>query len=78
MRAVAGLGVLIILVIIAGVLARHLLLRKHPIKPVVKPLATKIPRFEIYPEKDVPPHKPKPKPVPAIPKRVSLNSDYYR
>ena len=70
MRAVAGLGVLIILVIIAGVLASHLLLRKHPIKPVVKPRATKIPRFEIYPEKDVPPHKPIPKPVPAIPKEL--------
>ena len=70
MRAVAGLGVLIILVIIAGVLARHLLLQKHPIKPVVKPRATKIPRFEIYPEKDVPPHKPIPKPVPAIPKEL--------
>jgi len=70
MRAVAGLGLLIILVIIAGVLARHLLLRKHPIKPVVKPCATKIPRFEIYPEKEVPPHKPIPKPVPAIPKKL--------
>jgi hypothetical protein len=70
MRAVAGLGVLIILVIIAGVLARHLLLRKHPIKPVVKPRATKIPRFEIYPEKEVPPHKPIPKPVPGIPKEL--------
>ncbi|MBW2246145.1 MAG: divergent polysaccharide deacetylase family protein [Deltaproteobacteria bacterium] len=70
MRAVAGLGALIILVIIAGVLARHLLLQKHPIKPVVKPRATKIPRFEIYPEKDVPPHKPIPKPVPAIPKEL--------
>jgi len=70
MKAVAGLGALIILVIIAGVLARHLLLQKHPIKPVVKPRATKIPRFEIYPEKDVPPHKPIPKPVPAIPKEL--------
>ncbi len=70
MRAVAGLGVLIILIIIAGVLAHHLLLRKRPVEPVVKPRATKIPRFEIYPEKEVPPHKPIPKPVPGIPKEL--------
>lgn len=70
MKALAGLGVLIILVIIAGVLARHLLLRKHPIKPVVKPRAAKIPQFEIYPEKEVPPHKPILKPVPGIPKEL--------
>ena len=70
MRAVAGLGILIILVIIAGVLAHHLLLRKHPIKPVVKPRAAKIPRFEIYPEKEVPSHKPIPKAVPALPKKL--------
>ena len=70
MRAIAGLGALIILVIIAGVLAHHLLLRKHDIKPVVKPRAIKIPRFEVYPEKEVPPHKPIPKPVPAIPKEL--------
>ncbi len=70
MRAVAGLGVLIILVIVAGVLVRHLLLRKRPIKPVVKPQAIKIPRFEVYPEKEVPPHKPISKPVPGIPKKL--------
>ena len=70
MRAFTGLGVLIILVIIAGVFARHLFLRKSPIEPVVKPRATKTPRFEIYPEKEVPPHKPIPKPVPAIPKKL--------
>jgi uncharacterized protein len=70
MRAVAGLGVLIVLVIIAGLLARHLLSRKHSIEPVVKSRATKIPRFEVYPEKEVPPHKPIPKPVPAIPKEL--------
>jgi polysaccharide deacetylase 2 family uncharacterized protein YibQ len=70
MRAFAGLGVLIILVIIAGLLTRHLLLRKRPAEPVVKARATKIPRFEIYPEKEVPPHKPIPKPVPEIPKEL--------
>ena len=70
MRAVAGLGILIILVIIAGVLAHYLLLRKHPIKPVVKPRAAKIPRFEIYPEKEVPSHKPIPKAIPALPKKL--------
>jgi uncharacterized protein len=70
MRAVAGIGVLTVLVIIAGVLAHHMLLRKRPVEPVVKPRATKIPRFEVYPEKEVPPHKPIPKPVPAIPKEL--------
>ncbi len=70
MRAVAGIGVLTVLVIIAGVLSHHMLLRKRPVEPVVKPRATKIPRFEVYPEKEVPPHKPIPKPVPAIPKEL--------
>ena len=70
MRAFTGLGVLIIIVIIASVFARHLFLRKSPIEPVVKPRATKTPRFEIYPEKEVPPHKPIPKPVPTIPKKL--------
>jgi hypothetical protein len=69
-RAVAGLGVLIILVIIAGVFAHHLLLRKHRVKPVVKYRVKKIPRFEVYPEKEVPPDKPIVKPVPAIPKKL--------
>lgn len=70
MRSFAGLGVLTVLVIIAGLLAHHFLLRKHPGKPVIKPSAIKIPRFEIYPEKEVPPHKPIPKPVPGIPKEL--------
>jgi uncharacterized protein len=70
MRAFAGLGVLIILVIIAGVLVHHLLLQKHPVKPAAKPKATKAPRFEVYPEKEVPPRKPIPKPVPAVPKKL--------
>jgi len=70
MRAFAGLGVLTVLVITAGLLAHHFLLRKHPVKSVIKPSAIKIPRFEIYPEKEVPPHKPIPKPVPGIPKEL--------
>ena len=70
MRSFAGLGVLTVLVIIAGLLANHFLLRRHPVEPVIKPSAIKIPRFEIYPEKEVPPHKPIPKPVPGIPKEL--------
>jgi hypothetical protein len=69
-KAFAGLGVLIILVVIAGVFTHHLILRKHPIEPVVKPRVIKIPRFEIYPKKEIPPHKPILKPVPAIPKKL--------
>lgn len=69
-KAFAGLGVLIILVVIAGVFTHHLIFRKHPIEPVVKPRVTKTPRFEIYPKKEIPPHKPILKPVPAIPKKL--------
>jgi len=70
MRALAGLGILIILVIIAGVCTHYLFLRKRPVEPVVKPRATKTPRFEVYSKKEVPPHKPILKPVPEIPKKL--------
>ena len=69
-RAFAGLGVLIILVVIAGFFTHHLILREHPIEPDIKPRVTKTPRFEIYPKKEIPPHKPILKPVPAIPKKL--------
>jgi polysaccharide deacetylase 2 family uncharacterized protein YibQ len=67
-KAVMGLGILIVLVIAAGVLVRHLLLQKHAVKPVAPPAAPRTPVFEVYPPKEVPPHKSIPKPAPAIPK----------
>ena len=69
-RAFVGLGILIILVVIAGVVARHLILRKHPIEPVVKPQVTKAPRFEIYPKEEIPPSKPISKPTPPLTKKL--------
>jgi len=70
MKALAGLGVLIILVIIAGVCTRYLFLQKRPVESVVKPRATKTPRFEVYSKKEVPPHKPILKPAPRIQKKL--------
>lgn len=63
-RAFAGLGVLILLVVIAGVVAHYSILRKYPIEPVMKPKVFKIPRFEIFPEKEIISRKPLLKPIP--------------
>jgi hypothetical protein len=69
-KAFSGLGVLIILVVVAGVLAHHLISRKYPIAPVTNPHVTKMPRFEIYPKHEIPPRKPVPSPIIPIPKKL--------
>jgi polysaccharide deacetylase 2 family uncharacterized protein YibQ len=69
-KAFSGLGVLIILVVIAGVLTHRLISRKYPIAPVTKPQVTKTPRFEIYPKEEIPPRKPVPRPIIPIPKKL--------
>lgn len=66
-RTFAGIGVLILLVVAAGVATHHLLLRKHLIGPATKPPVTKKPPFEIYPEEEIPPVTPLPKPKPGLP-----------
>ena len=68
-RAIAGLGVLMLLVVIAGVVAHYSILRKYPIEPVVKSKIIKIPKFEIYPKKEIIPRKPIAKPIPDLPKK---------
>jgi len=51
-KAIAGLSLLVLLVLVAGFLAHHLLLRKQPVQPAKKKQTFKIPVFEIYPKED--------------------------
>jgi polysaccharide deacetylase 2 family uncharacterized protein YibQ len=69
-RTFAGIGVLILLVVAAGVATHHLLLRKHLIGPESKPPVAKKPPFEIYPEEDIPSVPPLPKPKPRLPEEL--------
>jgi len=69
-KAFSGLGVLILLVVVAGVLTHHLISRKYPIAPVTKPRVAKTPRFEIYPKDEIPHRKPVPRPIIPIPKKL--------
>lgn len=70
LRAFTGIGVLIILVVLSALVAHHIISRKYPLEPVVKPQATKIPRFEIYPKEEITPRKIIPKPTPTLPKKL--------
>ena len=82
-KAIAGLSLLVLLVLVAGFLAHHLLLRKQPVQPAPKiptdkTPAFKIPVFEIYPKPDKVLRKPdyKPKPVPkGLPKVAIIIDD---
>lgn len=77
-RGVAGLVVLVILVVVAGVLAHHFILRKQPAPYVPssgkshehKLQAHKMPKFEIYPEKDISSVKPIAKPKAQAQKKI--------
>jgi polysaccharide deacetylase 2 family uncharacterized protein YibQ len=57
-RAFAGFGALIILVVIAGILVHHILLKKSTTEHVIKPRIVKPPEFEIFPKEEMPPSKP--------------------
>lgn len=70
LKAFTGLGILMLLVVIAGVLTHHLISKKYTVLPMTKPRVTKPPRFEIYPKNDIPPHKPIPKTKPAVPTKL--------
>ncbi len=81
-KAIAGLSLLVLLVLVAGFLAHHLLLRKQPVQPAQKiptdkTPALKIPVFEIYPKPDKVLRKPdyKPKPVPKTLPKVAIIID---
>ena len=65
-KAFAGLGILILLVVMAGVLMHHLISKRYPVLPTTRLLVIKTPRFEIYPKNDIPPHKPIPKTKPDV------------
>lgn len=58
LKAFTGLGVLLLLVVIAGVLTHHLVSKRYKVLPMTKSRVIKAPRFEIYPKNDIPPHKP--------------------
>jgi len=69
LKALAGIAGLLILVVLAGVMAHYLITPGKPLRPrgahaksvssVKKPIA-EIPKFEIYPKKEIPPA---PKPI---------------
>lgn len=69
-KAFIGFGVLILLVVIAGVLTHHLISNRYAVSPTKKPRVIKTPRFEIYPRNEIPHRKPISKPKPAIPKKL--------
>lgn len=82
-KAIAGLSLLVLLVLVAGFLAHHILLRKQPAQPAKKipthkTPAFKTPVFEIYPKEEKVLRKPdyKPKPVPkGLPKVAIIIDD---
>jgi len=65
-KALTGLGVLLLLVVIAGVLTHHLISKRYEVLPIIKPRVIRAPRFEIYPKNDIPPHKPIPRTKPGV------------
>lgn len=68
-KVFSGLVILLILVVIAGFLAHHFMLRKPPVKslqPSEKAPIPESPTFEIYPKKEIPPDKPELKPETGI------------
>jgi polysaccharide deacetylase 2 family uncharacterized protein YibQ len=67
-KAFAGFGVLLILVVIAGVFVHHILFDKYTKEPVTKPQVIKPPKFEVYPEEEIPPREPIYKP--DLPKKL--------
>lgn len=67
LKAFIGLGILILLVVIAGVLTHHLISKRYAVLPATKPRVIKTPRFEIYPKYEIPHRRPIPKPKPEVP-----------
>ena len=60
-RAVAGLGILLLLVIAAGVLLSHFMLKRSTVPPKTRFRVVRSPRFEIYPKNDISPRELLPK-----------------
>jgi polysaccharide deacetylase 2 family uncharacterized protein YibQ len=61
-RAVAGLGVLLLLVAVAGVLLSHFMANRVAVPSIRRSRIVKPPRFEIYPKNDISPRELLPKP----------------
>ncbi len=64
LRAVAGIGVLVLLVVVAGVLLRHFMSNRSVVPPMTRSRIVRSPRFEIYPQNDISPRELLPKPPP--------------
>jgi hypothetical protein len=67
MRAVAGLGILVLLVVVAGLLMRHFMAKRYAVPPMTTTQVISTPRFEIYPKNDMPPREP----IPKTPRKTS-------
>ena len=66
-RVVAGLGVLLFLVVVAGVLLNHFMSSRIAEPPIRRSRVVKLPRFEIYPKNDISPRELLPKPPKIAP-----------
>lgn len=81
LKVIAGLSILILLVVAAGFLLNHLMLRKQPIEITQPPLKTevlKIPDFEIFSEEGISHTKPTDKiktPLPEEKPRIAIIID---
>jgi polysaccharide deacetylase 2 family uncharacterized protein YibQ len=80
-KAFAGVAILLLLVALAAVLAHFLITPEKPSRPpapqrkslpVAKEPIAKIPTFEIYPQKEIPPEKKPPKPPPPDKKQLPM------
>jgi polysaccharide deacetylase 2 family uncharacterized protein YibQ len=79
LKALTGLTCLLLLVMLAGVLARLLITPERIVPPAAAPVEkappakkpiAKVPKFEIYPKKEIPPEKKPIKPVSPEKKRL--------
>jgi polysaccharide deacetylase 2 family uncharacterized protein YibQ len=70
LKAFAGLGILILLIVTAGVLMHHFISKRYTVLPSKTLRVKRAPRFEIYPKNEIPPHKPIPKTKPAVPTKL--------
>jgi polysaccharide deacetylase 2 family uncharacterized protein YibQ len=60
-QAVAGLGILLFLIVVAGVLLRHFMSNRYVVPPMTKSRVVRSPRFEVYPKNDISPRETLPK-----------------
>jgi uncharacterized protein len=79
-KRIVGFGLLLILVFLAGVFTHYTIIKNRarqtaiPLKENIR-ARFKIPAFEIYPKKELPPAKPIPRPAPKKLPRISIIID---